>query len=63
MFLKFLLIISFNIKLLIFISVSKTYTKELMGEPIGSMAPMTDRDPFSLTLYQSIATLHIFTFR
>lgn len=64
MSLKFMLIISFYVKLLLLISVSKTYTiKEFMDKLTGSKVPVTISDPFSLTLHQNVATLHIFTFK
>lgn len=52
-----------HFKLLIFISVPKTYTKELICEPIGSKAFMAIKDAFSLTLHQSVTVLHIFTLK
>lgn len=55
----FLLII--RVKLVISLSFPKTHIQELVGQPVGSEALISIREPFSLTWHQNVVTSHTFT--
>lgn len=55
----FLLII--RVKLVISLRFPKTHIQELVGQPAGSEAPISIREPLSLTWHQNVVTSHRFT--
>lgn len=50
-----------HVKLLISLTFPKIHIQELVGQPVETKAPISIREPLSLTGHQNVVTSHTFT--
>lgn len=50
-----------HVKLLISLTFPKIHIQELVGQPVETKAPISIREPLSLTWHQNVVTSHTFT--